>query len=160
MDWEVLSEEFAEIEEPDEEQKQRQRKLISEFDEARAKMERESQEKNKKAKSWKDWFNPRQKNWWEVYDKASKSENADTSTTEEPREGASQQTNPDQSDGELQQEQAGTADAIFDLDALAHEVNDIAKIGASLEADEESSTQVACDQPKQTPDSQSDLHDK
>ena len=35
--WEVLSEEFAEIEEPDPEQGERQRQLINEFDEARAK---------------------------------------------------------------------------------------------------------------------------
>lgn len=39
IDWEVLSDNFAEIEEPDPEQGERQRQLISEFDEARAKME-------------------------------------------------------------------------------------------------------------------------
>lgn len=67
--WEVLSEEFVEIEEPDLEQKERQRKLLDEFDEARAKM-KEEEEKNElesdQKKNWKDWFKPKSKAWWDI----------------------------------------------------------------------------------------------
>lgn len=58
--WEVLSEEFAEIEEPDPEQGERQRQLINEFDEARAKMEKEKNE-NVEPKGWRKWFKPKEK---------------------------------------------------------------------------------------------------
>ena len=58
--WEVLSEEFAEIEEPDPEQGERQRQLINEFDEARAKMEKEKNE-NVEPKGWRKWFKPKKK---------------------------------------------------------------------------------------------------
>lgn len=112
MDWEVLSEEFAEIEEPDPEQTERQRKLISEFDEARVKMkeEIESEEPNKK-KTWKDYFRPNQKDWWNVYSEGKSSDNTskadDTDVNAEPND-----ENP-------------TNNAIFDVNALLEEVNDI-----------------------------------
>ncbi|KAI5950890.1 hypothetical protein KGF54_003964 [Candida jiufengensis] len=96
MNWEVLSEEFAEIEEPDPEQNERQRKLINEFDEARAKMEDQPEEQ---PKGWKKWFKPKKKDWWDIYeDKDDKGK-----TIEEYDETA----------------------PVFDLDALTKEVNDI-----------------------------------
>lgn len=137
LDWEVLSEEFAEIEEPDGEQSERQRKLISEFDEARAKMEREQQEAADKQKTWKDWFKPKQKNWWEVYDKNAKVEEeeehesrqrpefkeydvTETTTGVEPAENDAPGT-------EIAKPAKPNA-AIFDVSALISEVNDIEKI--------------------------------
>ena len=59
--WEVLSEEFAEIEEADPEQGERQRQLVNEFDEARAKMEKEKQE-NVRPKGWKNGLHQRKRN--------------------------------------------------------------------------------------------------
>lgn len=124
MNWEVLSEEFAEIEEPEAEQKERHRKLISEFDEARAKMEKESLESNK-AKGWKKWFKPKQKNWWDIYDEASKEDTQGSSGGMDARENADS-TAAETDDEKSTQQQAGLTDAIFDLNALAQEVNDIA----------------------------------
>lgn len=129
MNWEVLSEEFAEIEEPAAEQKERQRKLISEFDEARAKMEKENLENRNKPKGWKSWFKPKQKNWWEIYDEASKEDNAGSSNNREA-EVRSDSVFSEDDDQRNTHQQAGPAGAIFDLDALAQEVNDIAKNSA------------------------------
>lgn len=129
MDWEVLSDEFAEIEEPDPEQGERQRKLITEFDEARAKMEKEKMEEAQKdQKSWKSWFKPKQKNWWGVLDEAAKQEDANANQGdrfEEYEESSTQTT------GALRKEdnQCDSGEAIFDLDALAEEINDIEKLG-------------------------------
>lgn len=125
MNWEVLSEEFTEIEEPAAEQKERQRALISEFEEARAKMERESAENSNKTKGWKSWFKPKQRNWWEIYDEASKDEHQDF------HNGSSEvgSSNTASSSGDTQEsvgQRAGTAGPIFDLEALAQEVNEIA----------------------------------
>lgn len=132
LNWEVLSEEFAEIEEPDGEQTERQRQLINEFDVARAKMEKEMEEAKDKQKTWKDWFRPKQKNWWEVYDKSAE-------------EGEEQNKKPEFEEYEISQpklsgegnkggaHETGGAEAgneaIFDVSALINEVNDIEKIG-------------------------------
>ncbi|EGV60818.1 DUF726-domain-containing protein [Yamadazyma tenuis ATCC 10573] len=67
LQWEVLDEEFAEIEEPDNEEGERQRQLIHEFDEARAKMKKEIEDEQKEQtekKGWKKFFSRRQNNWW------------------------------------------------------------------------------------------------
>ncbi|RCK59184.1 hypothetical protein Cantr_07909 [Candida viswanathii] len=63
--WEILSEEFAEIEEADPEQGERQRQLINEFDEARAKMEKEKED-NIQPKGWRKWFTPKKRDWWDT----------------------------------------------------------------------------------------------
>ncbi|GMG56318.1 unnamed protein product [Ambrosiozyma monospora] len=72
LDWEVLSEEFVEINEPDPEQIERERKLISEFEEAAA-QDKLRQQKNQKRKSWipplGGWFGKsKNKEWWEMYE--------------------------------------------------------------------------------------------
>ncbi|KAL6454721.1 MIL1 Probable lipase MIL1 [Candida maltosa Xu316] len=99
--WEVLSEEFAEIEEPDPEQGERQRQLIHEFDEARAKMEQEKKE-NVQPKGWKKWFKPKKKDWWDIYG--------------QPNE---QDDKGEYVDPKLE------GPAVFDLDALSKEVHEI-----------------------------------
>ncbi|CCG20480.1 hypothetical protein CORT_0A00890 [Candida orthopsilosis Co 90-125] len=103
IDWEVLSDNFAEIEEPDPEQGERQRQLISEFDEARAKME---EQKNTQAepKGWRKWFGPRKKDWWDIYGQSGADNDAN--------DGSKEEYNVEEP-------------PIFDLEALANEVNDI-----------------------------------
>lgn len=78
--WEVLKDEFVEIEEPDPETNERQRKLLSEFDEARAKMREEMKDKNHK-KTWKSWFKPKSKGWWDIRDKESPKPDGDEAIT-------------------------------------------------------------------------------
>ena len=101
--WEVLSEEFAEIEEPDPEQGERQRQLINEFDEARAKMEKEKNE-NIEPKGWRKWFKPKKKDWWDIYGQP---------------EGAEKNDKGEYVDEKLE------GNAVFDVDALVKEVNEI-----------------------------------
>lgn len=126
LDWEILNEEFAEIEEPDIEQRERQRKLLSEFDEARAKMEKEAKEEKSKQKSWKDWFRPKQKNWWEVYDEAEQNDlkNSNDKFEEYNESDAHLTTGTKRNkEDELPHEN------VFDVSALVQEVQDIEKIG-------------------------------
>lgn len=73
--WEVLKDEFVEIEEPDPETNERQRKLLLEFDEARAKMMEEQKNENKK-KTWASWFKPKNRLWWEIREKKQNSPGA------------------------------------------------------------------------------------
>lgn len=65
MGFRVLSEEFVEIDEPDPEATERQRKLISEFQEARKQLEQEGDTKKKGFLS--KWMKPKKKEWWEMY---------------------------------------------------------------------------------------------
>lgn len=143
LDWEVLSEEFAEIEDPDGEQSERQRQLINEFDTARAKMEKEMEEAKGKQKTWKDWFRPKQKNWWDVYDKSGEdAEEIKVADVNKRPEFEEYEVSQQKQSGEVGREDAAadrsgdtevtnsTAnDAIFDVTALMNEVNDIERIG-------------------------------
>ncbi|CAH2353101.1 probable lipase Mil1p [[Candida] railenensis] len=135
LDWEVLDEEFAEIEEPDPEQGEKTRKLIHEFDEARAKMLEEQQNgtAQKEKKNWKNWFKKgKKKEWWEVY---GESEEAKAKNSEE-QQNRDEGHNPG-GDGEYEEynvEEDRSAMPIFDLDALQQEVNDIAQLADKGEA--------------------------
>lgn len=71
LGFQVLAEEFVEIDDPDPEQTERQRQLISEFDEARKQMENK-QANGKKKGLWKKWFGPKKKNWWDIYNEDNK----------------------------------------------------------------------------------------
>ncbi|KAK7204451.1 hypothetical protein BZA70DRAFT_280788 [Myxozyma melibiosi] len=67
--WEVVSEEFTEIEDPDPDlQRERQRELIVEFEEARRQMEREAAGKKPKKGLFSKWTKPKKKEWWDMYD--------------------------------------------------------------------------------------------
>ncbi|KAG7664880.1 uncharacterized protein J8A68_001573 [[Candida] subhashii] len=112
--WEVLSEEFAEIEEADPEQTERQRQLIHEFDEARAKMEKEKRQ-NVEPKGWKKWFKPKNKEWWEIYGKPEQRA-ASSSREGSPVRGSEEYVVPD---------------AMFDVEALAQEVKEIENLADS-----------------------------
>ncbi|KAK9237371.1 hypothetical protein V1525DRAFT_360863 [Lipomyces kononenkoae] len=64
--WEVLSEEFTEIEDPDpDQQRELQRELVAEFEEAKKRMERESGPVKKQGLLSK-WLKPKRKEWWEM----------------------------------------------------------------------------------------------
>lgn len=76
LDFQVLAEEFVEIDDPDPEQTERQRQLISEFDEARKQMESE-QANGKKKGFWKKWFGPKKKEWWNIYSEDTNSKSSD-----------------------------------------------------------------------------------
>lgn len=115
INWEILSEEFAEIEEPDPEQHERERKLVDEFDEARAKMKEEMDTETSKKKTWKNFFKPNQKDWWNVYSEGkSKGTNANEPYTD-PSE-------------ELNQPDTQTNNPIFDVTALLEEANNIERL--------------------------------
>ncbi|KAK6891885.1 putative lipase MIL1 [Candida tropicalis] len=105
--WEVLSEEFAEIEEADPEQGERQRQLVNEFDEARAKMEKEKQE-NVRPKGWKKWFTPKKKEWWDTVGGANESDKDDKGEYIIANENTTNQRQD-----------------VFDVEALVKEVNEI-----------------------------------
>lgn len=120
MEWQVLSEEFAEIEEPDPEQGERTRKLLSEFDEAKAKMDEEIKQKGgKETSGWRNWFKPKDTNWWTEAGAAANATKEHDKNTEKDEEAYDE-----------------TADAttesipqpIFDLGALMDEVNNIENI--------------------------------
>lgn len=111
--WEVLSEEFVEIEEPDLEQKERQRKLLSEFDEARAKMKEEAEESDQKKKTWKDWFKPKNKDWWDIREKPAENGNENDSTATKTSEENTQEY---------------MVEPIFDVSAIENEIKEIEKV--------------------------------
>ena len=105
LDWEVLSEDFVEIEEPDPAQTERQRKLIIEFDEAKSKYLKEQAKTGGKKRSWKDYFKPRS-DWFSFHGEANNNDQALAGSDEHN----SQMTNDA---------------AIFDLEALAKEAHQI-----------------------------------
>lgn len=112
MGWEVLSEEFAEIEDPDPEQhRDRQRQLIEEFDNARKQMEEEAQKKKKK-KSFFNWKR-KEKDWWEMYDRELES-NRKKDAEEDNKEHQDREMNPQ-------------SDVLFDVDAIKDELVDIVR---------------------------------
>lgn len=129
ISWEVLSEEFAEIEEPDPEQGERTRNLISEFDEARAKMKEEqiNEEKNKK-RTWKDWFKPKQKDWWEIYE-SEKAEEAKPAQSSSQSYEYDENVETSERNGDIETNgPIHRNEAIFDVDGLTNEINEIEHI--------------------------------
>ncbi|VEU20690.1 DEKNAAC101634 [Brettanomyces naardenensis] len=73
LGWEVLSDEFVEIQEADSEVTERQRKLISDFEKA--------QSVGDKKKTWYGkWFGKKNKEWWEMYGEGMKEREEESST--------------------------------------------------------------------------------
>ncbi|ANZ74005.1 BA75_00138T0 [Komagataella pastoris] len=124
LDWQVISEEFVDIDEPDLKQTERQRKLIIDFEEARKKMLEE--DKTKKKKGW-SWLRPKKKEWWDVYDEGRRE-------VEKKKE---QEVNKDDDDAndngenvseELKEHTEATSNeeaVLFDVDALNKEIETI-----------------------------------
>ncbi|CCE83390.1 Piso0_003965 [Millerozyma farinosa CBS 7064] len=139
LDWEILSEEFTEIEEPDPEQSEKQRKLIDELDEARAKMKNESEGGNKK-KTWKDFLKPKEKSWWN-FAGSSSTNNASGSSSQQ--ESATAETDPDV------EKTSHEPEPIFDLNALMSEVHEIEKFkDASQQQLNEIKNDTSANEPK------------
>lgn len=124
LGWEVLSEDFAEIEDPDpEKHRERQRELIQEFDIARKQMEAElklQEEKEGKEKKKKGLFGswgkkkPQKKSWWDMTQKVAEDDiNEGNLTRKEGEEGV---------EGAEGAEGAEADNTLFDLDAIQREV--------------------------------------
>ncbi|KAH3681029.1 hypothetical protein WICMUC_000010 [Wickerhamomyces mucosus] len=108
----VISEEFVEIDEPDPEESERQRKLITEFDEARKQMENEQrQQQKKKMGNWNKWFKPKKKEWWQLYSEAKNNSKDDLNSSKED-------INSTKEDEEVE---------IFDVDKVMSKVEDLKK---------------------------------
>lgn len=124
--WEILSDEFAEIEEPDPEQAEKTRKLIGEFDEAKAKMMEEQANGAKQKKLWTNWFKPKQKEWWDYVEEAKTESGPDPAG-----EGNSSTTGTKPDSDRFNEYEVDTDKAvpIFDVGALMDEINDIEKLG-------------------------------
>lgn len=136
LDWEVLSEEFTEIEEPDVEQGERQRQLIAEFDDARQKMREEldQKEKEQEDKGWKKYLKPKQKNWWKFTEKMKENEDqgegysgggggvgggVNSGTNSGVNSGTANEYKDDQLDNDR---------PIFDVTAIMEEIKDIEEV--------------------------------
>lgn len=84
LEWEVLDAEFDEIEEPDTEEGERQRQLIHEFDEARAKMKQEMDQDKKPKKGWKGFFSKNRSGWWNDIDEPAEAKPNEDEYNENP----------------------------------------------------------------------------
>ena len=111
--WTVMSDEFAEIEDPDpENHERRQRELINEIEEARKHLEEEPEEKRNKFAFWKRTKKAPQKKAWETYDDRLK----------EPIDGNKPESGPNGHNGGV----------LFDVDAIRREVAEISAEGIEV----------------------------
>lgn len=123
LGWEVLSEDFAEIEDPDPDQhRERQRQLIEEFDVARKQMEEEAaQTKKKKKKGIFGWMRPKnEEQLWEMYDReleAIHKEEAEQKKTNPARRSSSTPAVPEDEN----------ITVLFDVDAIKEELSELEK---------------------------------
>ncbi|AOW06004.1 hypothetical protein B0I72DRAFT_141826 [Yarrowia lipolytica] len=138
LGWEVLSEDFAEIEDPDpEKHRERQRELIQEFDIARKQMEAElklEEEKESKEKKKKGFFGswkkkqPKKKSWWDMTSKVAEDDiNEGNITRKDGEEGDGGEEGKECKEGEEgttkdNTNPEGADNTLFDLDAIQREV--------------------------------------
>lgn len=115
-DWEVISEQFTEIDDPDPEQlREKQHALMEEFEEARKQMDAENARAESLAASERrkskffGWFKPKKKDWWDMAAPDHPSESADESSPA----------------GAAVRDQAG--EEVFNVEAIMKEVNTIAR---------------------------------
>ncbi|TID17230.1 hypothetical protein CANINC_004089 [Pichia inconspicua] len=105
--WEVLEDQFVEIEQPNPEEEERQRKLLSDFEKAQY---------SKKKKSWYNKFwGKRNKEWWEMYEEGEKEKRSKKLEEFEIKENIEKEN-----DGEEHKNERD-----FDLSALKEEVSKI-----------------------------------
>lgn len=117
--WEVESDEFTEIEDPDpENHEQRQRELINEIEEARKELEKKAAEKEKRGSKLSWWKRKKaDKKDWEVYDEHSQQRPAPIDKDADPAKIAE---NP----------------VMFDIDAMRKEIAIAAAESKPYDADE------------------------
>jgi hypothetical protein len=127
LGWEVLSEEFSEIEDPDPEgHRERQRELIMEFDDARKQMEDEvAKQKAKQNKSkFFSWMKPKRKEWWDMANREAIAETeAQHRKSEEQRDEEARAAAQNNDLEYTLDEQEGKV--MFDLDAIKQEIKNI-----------------------------------
>jgi hypothetical protein len=118
--WEVESDEFTEIEDPDpENHEQRQRELISEIEEARKELEKKAAEKEKRGSKLSWWKRKKgDKKEWEVYDEHSQKHAAAAI------------------DKDADPAKIAESNIMFDIDAIRKEVAMLALIDKPYDADE------------------------
>lgn len=121
--WQVESDEFTEIEDPDpENHEKRQRELINEIEEARKELEKKAIEKEKQGRKVSWWKRKKaDKKGWEVYDESSQKQ-VPQHTTIDP--------NGDPA-------KIAESNIMFDIDAIRREVASIAAEGKPYDAPEE-----------------------
>ncbi|OWB83491.1 hypothetical protein B5S33_g2121 [[Candida] boidinii] len=112
LGWEILDEDFIEIEQPDPEETEKQRQLISDFEDATARLQK------KKKKHWYEWWKPKKKEWWEMYEEGIQENKNKKQEGENEAEG---------DDNNTTKTSKKDNDVLFDLDALRSEVADIEK---------------------------------
>jgi hypothetical protein len=132
--WEVESDEFTEIEDPDpENHEKRQRELINEIEEARRQMAEKPEKKGKFA-FWRK--KKAEKKEWEMYDERLK--------------GGVAQEEGEMKEGDLEKRAEGV---LFDIDAIRAEVKELA--GQEIEVKQLESTlppmKISMDSPEPTP---------
>ncbi|KAI9669324.1 MAG: hypothetical protein M1831_000360 [Alyxoria varia] len=116
--WDVESDEFAEIEDPDPDNHEaRQRRLINEIEEARKELQ-EQPEKKKKFFGLFQKKNASEKKSWEIYDDASKGKAEENTTGKDSKD----------ADGNGENRDA----ALFDVDAIQKEVVEVAAQGLEV----------------------------
>lgn len=117
--WEVLEDQFVEIEQPNPEEEERQRKLLSDFEKAQY---------SKKKKSWYSKFwGKRNKEWWEMYEEGEKEKRIKEMENENDNDNADGTTN---NQGKVD---LNTDEKEFDLTALKEEVAKIEKEAKKIE---------------------------
>lgn len=132
LGWEVLSEDFAEIEDPDpEKHRERQRELIQEFDIARKQMEAElklEEEKESKEKKKKGFFGswkkkqPKKKSWWDMTSKVAEDDINEGNITRKDGEEGKECKEGEEGTTKDNTNPEGADNTLFDLDAIQREV--------------------------------------
>ena len=111
--WEVLEDQFVEIEQPNPEEEERQRKLLSDFEKA---------QHSKKKKSWYNKiFGRRNKEWWEMYEEGENEATKLRKKGEHEGDDSNSAKEIDDSESETLVGMPG----VFDIDALKKEVENI-----------------------------------
>ncbi|AOA64005.1 Putative lipase [Komagataella phaffii CBS 7435] len=149
LGWQVISEEFVDIDEPDLKQTERQRKLIIDFEEARKKMLEE--DKTKKKKGW-SWLRPKKKEWWDVYDEGRK-EVEKKKKQEVNKDDDGSDVNGETLPEELKEsgEEASNEEAVlFDVDALNKEIETIEQTEIERMQNKSQTTNLSKEEPHMT----------
>lgn len=119
--WEVLDDQFVEIEQPNPEEEERQRKLLSDFEKAQS---------SKKKKTWYNkLFGRKNKDWWEMYEEGEKENKTRKDGKTDSNDDSDSE--PGDVDGKASTVSSKTAD--FDIEALKEEIQNIEKEAHKIE---------------------------
>lgn len=120
--WEVLNDQFVEIEQPNTGEEERQRKLLSDFEKA---------QHSKKKKTWYNkLFGKKNKEWWEMYEEGEKEKKLGNGKEKSKEENSDDDIDDTENDSE---ESGDTKDNNFDVDALRIEIANIEREAKKIE---------------------------